>query len=140
MRDLPSEGDEFAAWPPGDGSGRQSYYPAQPRVEWGHPPEIAHQPAGIYGDADESVPDLTDWAGDEQEDWPGDSTSAPGTGTALGGPGKLSAFCRPGRRWTRAPSWFPPVGQVVRAVRGGPRAGPGRWGRDCAGHYGGQRF
>jgi hypothetical protein len=113
MRDLPLAGDEF----PGyrllhDSQTRRHEHGPQP--QWGHPEEIAHEPAGVPGDATESTPGLAGRARSDQGDWGRDGAPAPGAGAALGAAG------------SSPPSGSPPGAGRGRARRGGPRR-TARW-------------
>jgi hypothetical protein len=97
--------EQYPAGPPA-GAGEHPPYPAGPQPRWGHPEEIAHEPAAVHGDAAASTPGLAGWARD--------GAPAPGAGTALGGAGNSP------------PSGPPPGAGRRRARRRGPMR-RGRW-------------
>jgi hypothetical protein len=100
MRDLPPFGDESAGYPPGP----------QPRRS--NPAELAHEPGGARGDADEGAPGLAGWGGRDQGDWPGDGALAAGRKRAR-------RRGRPSDGRGRAGRWLALSAAVVLALAGG---------------------
>jgi serine/threonine-protein kinase len=104
---VPFPAEQYPAGLP-VGVGEHPSYPAGPQPQRGNPEEIAHEPAGVPGDAAEGIPGLSGRAGNDQGSWLRDGAPAPGAGTALGGAGSTP------------PSWPPPGAGRGRASRRGP--------------------
>ena len=123
--------EQYPSRPPagvGEHSPYRPPYPAGPLPQWECPGEVAHEPAGRYGVAAESIPGLTDWAGSDQGDRPRHGGAAPGASSAPGGAGSSPPSGRPpaasrGRGRRRGPRWaarwlVPAVAVVVTLAAG----------------------